>query len=483
MPPGRLGAVTLGSFLIAFAIRWPLQWIIVLKASDIKRSRRQFILDFFLCLLAGGAAAVYNNVFFGFPVSSGFLILLGTAVGGYFVGLDLALARERAVILKAKSLGVYTASLQRLYPMSRTFTFVALVTTLSIITILGMVLAKDISWLSELGSDSEYLEQAERSVKYEIIFVVAVLMGMVMNVIISWSRNLKLLFTNQTGILEQVTNGDLSSKVPITTADEFGVIAQHTNKMIDGLKHRIALLGALKVAEEVQRNLLPKVPPKVSGLEMAAVSNYSEETGGDYYDFIPLANGRLAVAVGDVSGHGVGSALLMASARASLRMAWDADADIADIISRVNKRLSKDVDETGRFLTLFLLEVDPSSKKLNWVAGGHDPALLYDPASDDFSELGGRGLAVGVLEGAKYETSHRIGWTPGSILLVGTDGIWETHNGRHEMFGKDRLKEIIRANAFADPQSIVETVINALNDYRGGAVQEDDVTMVLLKLL
>jgi sigma-B regulation protein RsbU (phosphoserine phosphatase) len=387
------------------------------------------------------------------------------------------------VILKAKSLGVYTASLQRLSPMSRTFTLVALVTTFSIIVVLGMVLIRDINWLSNIGSDSGYLDDAERAVRYEIIFVVAALMAMVMNVIVSWSRNLKLLFANQTGILEQVTNGDLSGKVPVTTADEFGVIAQHTNKMIDGLKHRIALLGALKVAEEVQRNLLPKAPPKVPGLELAAISKYSEETGGDYYDFMPLSNGRLAVAVGDVSGHGVGSALLMASARASLRMAWDAGADIADIITRVNKRLAKDVDETGRFLTLFLLEVDPASKKLKWVAGGHDPALLYDPVSDDFSELGGRGLAVGVLEGAKYEVSHRIGWEPGSILLVGTDGIWETHNDRHEMFGKERLKEIIRAHASASPQSVVDAIINALNDFREGSVQEDDITMVLLKLV
>ncbi|NIQ92700.1 MAG: phosphatase, partial [Deltaproteobacteria bacterium] len=109
--------------------------------------------------------------------------------------------------------------------------------------------------------------------------------------IISYSKNLKLLFENETNVLERVTQGDLSRLVPVATNDEFGVIAGHTNTMIDGLRHRLQLITALKLAEEVQQNLLPTEPPSYPGLDIAGISNYCDETGGDYYDYFRLSNG------------------------------------------------------------------------------------------------------------------------------------------------------------------------------------------------
>jgi sigma-B regulation protein RsbU (phosphoserine phosphatase) len=146
----------------------------------------------------------------------------------------------------------------------------------------------------------------------------AVLLALVVNLIVSYSRNLRLLFNNETDVLERVSRGDLSRTVPVATRDEFGVIAGHTNSMIQGLRHRTKMITALKLAEEVQQNLLPVSAPDHPGLDLSGTSIYCDETGGDYYDFFKLPNNNLGVVVADASDHGVGSALLMTTARAFL---------------------------------------------------------------------------------------------------------------------------------------------------------------------
>ena len=482
-PPVILGAALIVSFLAVLAIRRPLEARYVLKSPALAQARRQFFFDWAMSLGAGILSAAFNMIVYKFPLGSALNLVIGVVIGGFFLSLDMALARERTVIIETARKGGPALRLKKLYPLTRTLAWVAIVTAVCIVVVLGLVLGRDIGWLTQMGVNERSVNAARESVTYEILFVVAALLVLVMNVILSYSRNLKLLFDNQTGILERVTKGDLSSMVPVATANEFGVIAQHTNNMIEGLQHRIDLLGALKAAEEVQQNLLPAAPPEVPGIEIAAVSLYSEETGGDYYDFVPLSDGRWGVAVGDVSGHGIGSALLMATARGALRMAWDNGADLAEVVARVNRRLADDVAESGRFLTLFLLEVDPAYKNLSWVTAGHDAALLLEPDTKEFAELGGRSMAAGVFEETEFESTCCRVWVPGSLLVLGTDGVWETRNKAGELFGKDRFKEVLRAHAAGHPQEALESVIQALNEFRGGTDLEDDVTLVLIKLL
>ncbi|MBW2540443.1 MAG: stage II sporulation protein E, partial [Deltaproteobacteria bacterium] len=135
--------------------------------------------------------------------------------------------------------------------------------------IIIVVISRDFAWLAGIEPNPTSLAQAQLSVMYEVLFIMAVLLGLVVNLIFSYSRNLKLLFENETDILERVSRGDLSRRVPVATNDEFGVIAGHTNTMIRGLKHRIKLLSALKMAEELQQNLLPQHPPAHPGLDVA----------------------------------------------------------------------------------------------------------------------------------------------------------------------------------------------------------------------
>jgi sigma-B regulation protein RsbU (phosphoserine phosphatase) len=367
--------------------------------------------------------------------------------------------------------------------MTRKFSLVAFAATLFVSAIIGLVISGDVAWLAKIGQSSMAATRAQQAVIFEVFFVMTVLLIWVVNLILSYSRNLKLLFENETSVLERVSQGDLSRLVPVATNDEFGVIAGHTNTMIEGLRHRLKLITALKLAEEVQQNLLPQEPPSLPGLDIAGTSIYCDETGGDYYDYFELSNGRLGVVVADASGHGVGAALLMTTARALLRQRAAMAGDLAHIVSDVNQELFRDVQESGRFMTMFLLEIHPAAKTLRWVRGGHDPAILYDTAEDTFSELAGEGMALGVQKNFQFQEFTREGLTPGSVIIVGTDGIRETHNEENEMFGLDRLREIIRKHAAESAEEIQQGVIDALRTFQGDAPQEDDITLVLIKFL
>jgi len=367
--------------------------------------------------------------------------------------------------------------------MTRKFSLVALIATLFVSLILGLVIARDVVWLAEIEQSGMSVSQAQLSVMREVLFIMVVLLMAIVNLIISYSKNLKLLFQNETSVLERVSQGDLSKLVPVATNDEFGFIAGHTNTMIEGLRHRTQLITALKLAEEVQQNLLPSAPPSLSGFDIAGKSKYCDETGGDYYDYFNLSNGHLGIVVADASEHGVGAAMLMTTVRALLRQRVTMGGDIARIVSDVNQELARDVEGSGRFMTMFFLEIEPQKNRLNWVRAGHEPAILYNAGEDSFHELTGEGMALGVVENLEFQKYTHQAWTPGSIIVVGTDGIRETHNEAGEMFGSDRFREAIRRHATKSAEEIQNIIIEELEIFQGEAPQEDDITLVVVKLL
>ena len=425
----------------------------------------------------------YNIMVYNFPVVSGLKVVLGCGIAGFFLSLDTALARERAVIHRAYNSNRFLSPPKRLYPMTRTFSLVAFAATLFVAAIIGLVISGDVAWLAKIGQSGMSVAQAQQSVTYEVFFVMVVLLVWIVNLIVSYSRNLKLLFENETTVLELVSQGNLSKLVPVATNDEFGVIAGHTNTMINGLRHRIQLVTALKLAEEVQQNLLPQKPPSLVGLDIAGTSKYCDETGGDYYDYLALPRDSLGVVVADVSEHGVGAALLMTTARALIRQRAAMAGDLARIVTDVNQELYKDVKETGRFMTMFFMEIDVSSKMLRWVRAGHDPAIFYDLGEGTFDELAGEGMALGVDKDIEFHEFSRQGWTAGSVIVVGTDGIREVLNLEGEMFGLDRLREVIRRNASKSADAIQNAIIDELSIFQGDAPQQDDMTLVVVKLL
>jgi serine phosphatase RsbU (regulator of sigma subunit) len=261
--------------------------------------------------------------------------------------------------------------------------------------------------------------------------------------------------------------------------------ARSVTHLIDLAVGNNRMLSALEVAEEVQQNLLPKEIPAISGLDIAAKSIYCNKTGGDFYDFLNVSqtpDGKFNVVVGDVSGHGIAAGLLMTTARALIRSRSAQPGTLSQIVTDVNHDLTLDIYDTGRFTTLFYLMVDPQNHRLKWVRAGHDAALLYDPTSDGFEDLYGSGLALGWDENYQYEENEHPDLTEGQVIFIGTDGIWETFNLTREPFGKEPVKDIIRRNAAASADEIMNEILTALARFRQGLEPEDDVTLVVVKI-
>ncbi len=266
-----------------------------------------------------------------------------------------------------------------------------------------------------------------------------------------------------------------------TLRDDQGNVIGNMAFITDMTEHK----KALALAGEVQKSLLPQDKPRVKGLDIAGKNVSCDEIGGDYFDFLwrrDSRKGPFSVVVGDISGHGVDSALLMTTARAFLRMRASQPGTMAEIVTAMNSHLTRDVLESGRFMTLFYLTIDAEKKRLEWVRAGHDPALIYDPLRDEFDELKGSGVALGVNDGFNYEQNRRSGLVNGQIIAVGTDGIWEAVNKEGEMFGKARLKNVIRRNAVAGAGDILNAVYAELNSFTGGRKSDDDITLVIIKV-
>ena len=216
---------------------------------------------------------------------------------------------------------------------------------------------------------------------------------------------------------------------------------------------------------------------------MAGSCLFCDATGGDYFDYIPLTRGRkqlVAVVVADVSGHGVSAALTMAGIRAQLHSRITLPGSAGDILAHLNGQLSVDSEETGQFITLFYLEIDLQTRHLSWIRAGHDPAFLYDPGTDTFEALAGRGLPLGVDADCAYLLQHKQA-RDGQVLLLVTDGIAETRNTAGEMYGRERFQAAVRLGIPHNAESIRDTVLYDLAAFRGTAPQEDDVTLVVVK--
>ena len=483
LPPVNLGAILFLSFLAVLALRKPIENRFVLSAAKTSQPERQFLMDLGLCLTAGMLAMAFNIAAFGFPIASGIKLMIGCAVAGFFLSLDTALARERIAIKNSIAGNQVLPPPGRLYSMTKKFSLVALATTIFVSIVIILVFTRDIVWLSKMEQNEAALLQAQLSVAYEVSFVFMVLLALVVNLIISYSRNLKLLFANETRILERVSQGDLSRKVPVATRDEFGVIAGYTNSMIDGLKHRSELISALKLAEEVQQNLLPQEAPEIPGLDIAGTSIYCDETGGDYYDYFKLPSDKFGVVVADASGHGIGAAMHMTTVRAFLHFGIRSYQSPAGLLSDVNHYATRDSAATSRFMSMFFLEIDLSEQTLRWVRAGHDPAKIFGPSNRRFDRMSGEGIALGVIGDYTYTDYTLQGWEPGSVILIGTDGINETRNDAGEMFGFNRLHQVIFNNVAESAEAIQNAVIDALLSFKGNATQEDDITLVIIKFL
>ena len=340
-----------------------------------------------------------------------------------------------------------------------------------------------LSYLSEPGlQDTGVVLQGMRTaILTNSIFFIVVGLSVTQFVITNFAAPLNEIIQ----ALKDIRRGNFDRKVIVRSNDEIGYTGDVVNEMATELKERDQMRQSLFLAREVQQNLLPTANPQIEGLDIAGSSIYCDETGGDYYDFIisdANDDAQIGIAIGDVSGHGISSALLMAAVRSALRQRSSLPGGAANIISDVNRQLVHDVEDSGQFVTMFYLIIDPIKMNLQYVRAGHDPAIFYEPNTDAFEELGGTGMALGVDKNWNVKAYTKTALKNGQIIFLSTDGIWEARNLQGEMFGKEPIYDIIRDNSSLSANEILNAMIESLKSFQKGAKIEDDITMVIIKI-
>ncbi|MGE0384515.1 MAG: SpoIIE family protein phosphatase [Gammaproteobacteria bacterium] len=326
------------------------------------------------------------------------------------------------------------------------------------------------------------LAQFAEHARSTVPVVLAIVLGAAL---VAWmsARSVTIPLQRITRTAQAIASGDLQARALIRTGDELESLGQAFDDMVPKLNDRVRLLESLALAREVQQHLLPHTPPRIDGLDLAGASRYCDETGGDYYDFIDLGRlhpGWLGIAVGDVSGHGVPSALLMATVRALLRSHAERGAAPGELMQSINQFACRDLD-AGRYMTLLYALVDTRSRRLSWVSAGHAPALVYRRGEDGFAALGGPDIPVGVDDGWRYHERHAEYWQAGDIAVLATDGIWETRSPAGEMFGIGRLKETVRTHRDLSAQALCGRILEEIDRFRGEGRRTDDVTLVVVR--
>ncbi|MBO6948010.1 MAG: SpoIIE family protein phosphatase [Rhodospirillales bacterium] len=277
----------------------------------------------------------------------------------------------------------------------------------------------------------------------------------------------------------KLARGDFSIRIEHVGRDEIGDLARGFNRMVPALEEQLRVKRDLYVAQEIQQHLIPTAPPELKGHDIAGRTIYCDETGGDYQDYVPLDNNKYAVVVGDVTGHGVGAALLMVSARALMRANLAHHQNPDDLLAAINRQLSED-SSGGRSLTLFYLQIKASSRDIEWISAGHETALVFDPNKDTFTMLEGEDIPLGVDEDWTF-TSRTESLPEGAVMVIYTDGVREARNGAGHEYGLDRLKDVIKRAHIEGSDGLVEAILKDLALFREGTSAIDDISVVAIR--
>jgi serine phosphatase RsbU (regulator of sigma subunit) len=245
---------------------------------------------------------------------------------------------------------------------------------------------------------------------------------------------------------------------------------------------REELLREMRLARNIQQKLFPVAPPRLPTFDIGGVSYPAGATGGDYFDYIPMRDGGLGVAIGDVSGHGLGPALLMAELRAYLRAFLQTQADLGEVASLLNRALANDALD-GQFATLLLARLDPATRSVVYVSAGHTPGYLLGPCGEVKSTLEPTGMPLAVLPESDFCTTSMPPLEPGELLLFLTDGIVEANGSNGEFFGMNRVLDVVRACRDGAAQTMVEALCGAVRKFYGAEPQIDDISVLIIKSL
>lgn len=264
----------------------------------------------------------------------------------------------------------------------------------------------------------------------------------------------------------------------LTTLASVGAIRVENARLLEERFERERMERELELATEIQQRFQPSAPPKVEGYELQGISFSCYEIGGDYYDFIRRHDGKMLVALGDVSGKGTAAALLMSSVHAAIHAQVAAKTSLQEMVKSVNLYLAENTP-ANRFVTLFVAELDPKTGILDYINAGHNPPLVAR-ANGDIEQLSSGGLPLGLLPMADYEVGQTSLGNNESLVIY-SDGVSEANNIREEEFGMERLIDVVRRNLNASAAGIRDKVESALSSFTQTAPANDDITLVIVK--
>lgn len=246
--------------------------------------------------------------------------------------------------------------------------------------------------------------------------------------------------------------------------------------------------ACLRMAALIQQELLPQTVPAIEGADIAGWTIYSHTLGGDFFDYHNFsgvccqAETKMKIVVGDACGHGLSSALVMTSTRSYLRARALQSGDLSRVVTDVNRLLCMDIRTSGEFITLFYASIDTNERKIEWVGAGHPPALLFNPLNQEFILLSGTGLVLGIDSHQTYQKECRADLPDGTIILIGSDGLWELKIDEDGPIMKEIITEIVLKHQYDNAAILADAVKKLVNDKGGATSLQDDVTLVVIKM-
>lgn len=281
------------------------------------------------------------------------------------------------------------------------------------------------------------------------------------------------------GAQDYLLKGNLARLVPAVERELRETIERRERRRAEATL--LAQAEELRIGREIQQRLFPSVAPVLPGFEVAGASYPATATGGDYFDYVPMREGNVGVVIGDVSGHGIGPALLMADVRAYLRSLALNSLDIGEMLARANDLLLQDIGP-DRFISLLLVRLCPHARVLRYVNAGHPDGFVLDNRGEVKAEMGATVPALGLFPLPQVPRSLPVALEPGYLVLLLTDGVTEAVSPRGEEFGLARALDVIGAHRHGSASRAVEALCGAVRDFTEGEPPRDDVTAVVIKV-
>jgi sigma-B regulation protein RsbU (phosphoserine phosphatase) len=287
-------------------------------------------------------------------------------------------------------------------------------------------------------------------------------------------------------------DGNLDFRVTIRSGDEFEDLARSFNTMAEALKENIENLRKttaekeryakeMEIARSIQTSFLPGEMPEIPGFDLSAVMIPAMEVGGDFYDVVPLRDGRWAFVIADVSGKGVSAALFMAMSRTLIRAGLESATDTSRALCTANGMIARNAP-SSMFVTVFSAVLDPGKLTLACTNAGHNPPVIIRGDSGDAVFLKERGIAMGVLPDMDDNPEH-VQLKPGDLFIMYTDGVTEAFDTGYAAFGEDRLVRVAKECRSLPAGIVRDRIIAAIREFTGPAPQSDDITLVVIRVL